>query len=194
MAQKRLCNLTFFQTIILNIQSDHLDYHKTETNYIDAKLSITNLNNFNPTIIQIDQIQNLLPRLSAVQGEQLLKSNFISAMDHSAPFKYSFVYNPEGSSNISINFPSLTYEASISLFLKFNIENYISAIALISEHVDANDFNNINEASVKLPEGRGETLRLKEGKILQKNYIRFLNYSFYSTLRKLKFKSLVVYL
>lgn len=166
LAQKRLCNLTFFQTIILNIQSDHLDYHKTETNYIDAKLSITNLNNLNPTIISIDQIQDLLPCLSVAQGEQLLKSNFISAMDPSAPFKYSFVYNPEGSSNISINFPSLTYEASISLFLKFNIENYISALALISKHINSNDLKGTSNTSIKLPMGRGEILRLKKGKIL----------------------------
>jgi UDP-N-acetylmuramyl-tripeptide synthetase len=166
LAQKRLCNLTFFQTIILNIQSDHLDYHKTETNYIDAKLSITNLNNLNPTIISIDQIQDLLPRLSVAQGEQLLKSDFISAMDSSAQFKYSFVYNPEGPSKINLNFPSLILEASVSLFLKFNVENYISAIALISEHVDSNNLNNTNRASVKLPEGRGEILRLKEGMIL----------------------------
>ena len=86
--------------------------------------------------------------------------------DYSLPVFGSFVYNPEGSSKISINFPSLTYEASISLFLKFNIENYISAIALISEHIDSNYLSDTNLASVKLPEGRGEILRLKEGKIL----------------------------
>ena len=166
LAQKRICNLPFLQTIILNIQSDHLDYHKTETNYIDAKLSITNLDNLNPTIIPIDQIQDLLPRLSKAQEEQLLKSNFISAIDPSAPFKYSFVYNPEGSSNISINFPSLTYEASISLFLKFNIENYISALALISKHINSNDLKGTSNTSIKLPMGRGEILRLKKGKIL----------------------------
>jgi UDP-N-acetylmuramyl-tripeptide synthetase len=166
LAQKRLCNLAFFQTIILNIQSDHLDYHKTETNYINAKLSIANLNNKNSSIILIDQMQDLLPRLSEAQREQLLKLQFLSAKNPSALFRYSIVYNPEGFSKINVNFPTLCLEASVSLFLKFNIENYISAIALISEHVDANDFNNINEASVKLPEGRGETLRLKEGKIL----------------------------
>ena len=166
LVQKRLCNLIFFQTIILNIQSDHLDYHKTEANYINAKLSITNLNNINPSIISIDQMQDLLPQLSEAQEEQISKSQFLSAKDSSAPFKYSFVYNPDGPSKINLNFPSLILETSVSLFLKFNVENYISAIALISKHVDSNDLNNINRASVKLPEGRGEILRLKEGMIL----------------------------
>jgi UDP-N-acetylmuramyl-tripeptide synthetase len=166
LVQKRLCNLTFFQTIILNIQSDHLDYHKTQTNYINAKLSITNLSNKNPSIISIDQIQGLLPGLSEVQKEQISKSQFLSSKNPSAPFKYSFIYNPDGPSKINLNFPSLILESSVSLFLKFNVENYISAIALISEHVDSNNLNNTNRASIKLPEGRGEILRLKEGKIL----------------------------
>jgi UDP-N-acetylmuramyl-tripeptide synthetase len=166
LVQKRLCNLAFFQTIILNIQSDHLDYHKTETSYINAKLSIANLNNKNSSIISIDQMQDLLPRLSEEQKEQLLKLQFLSAKNPSAPFRYSIIYNTDGPSKINLNFPSLTLEASVSLFLKFNIENYISAIALISEHIDSNYLNDTNQASVKLPEGRGEILRLNEGKIL----------------------------
>ena len=166
LVQKRLCNLLFLQTIILNIQSDHLDYHKTEKNYINAKLSIANLNTQKPTIISIDQIQDLLPRLSKVQKEQLAKAQFLSSKNPSAPFKYSFDYNPEGSSKIDLNFPSLALEASVTLFLKFNIENYIAAIALISEHVELNDLNNTNRDDIKLPQGRGEILRLKKGKIL----------------------------
>ena len=166
LVQKRLSNLPFLQTIILNIQSDHLDYHKTETDYINAKLSITNLNNKNPTIISIDQIQDLLPSLSEAQKEQLSNSQFLSAKNPSAPLKYSYVYNPDGPSTINLNFPSLTLDASVSLFLKFNIENYISAIALISEHIDSNDLNNTQRALIKMPEGRGEILKLKEGKIL----------------------------
>ena len=93
LAQQRLCNLPFLQTIILNIQSDHLDYHKTKRNYINAKLSIANLNNQKPIIISIDQMQDLLPCLSKAQKEQLAKAQFLSAKNPSAPFKYSFVYN-----------------------------------------------------------------------------------------------------
>ena len=51
-------------------------------------------------------------------------------------------------------------------FLQFNIENYIAAIALISEHVEPNDLSNTNRYEIKLPQGRGEILRLKKGKIL----------------------------
>jgi len=111
-------------------------------------------------------MQDLLPRLSEIQKDQLFKTQFLSAKNPSAPFKYSFVYNPEGPSRINLDFPSLALEAEVSLFLKFNIENYISAIALISEHIDSNNLNKINKAAIKLPQGRGEILRLKDGKIL----------------------------
>ena len=166
LAQKRLGNLPFSQTLLLNIQSDHLDYHKTESNYINAKLSITELNNKNPTIIFIDKIQDLLENLSDDQKKQLSKSQFLSSTDTSAALKYSLDYNPRGSSNINFSFPNLCIDAQVSLFLKFNVENYISAIALISDQISMGEFKSIRSNTIKLPQGRGEILRLKEGNIL----------------------------
>ena len=166
LAQKRLGNLPFSQTLLLNIQSDHLDYHKTESNYINAKLSITELNNKNPTIIFIDKIQDLLENLSDDQKKQLSKSQFLSSTDTSAALKYSLDYNPRGSSNINFSFPNLCIDAQVSLFLKFNVENYISAIALISDQISMDEFKSIRSNTIKLPQGRGEILRLKEGNIL----------------------------
>jgi len=166
LAQKRLSNLCFNQTIILNIQSDHLDYHKTYKNYIDSKLSITKLNNKNPTIIFIDHMHHLLKSLSLDQKKQIDASKHLSSMDPSALLKYSFEYNPEEFSKINLNFPNLNSELNVSLFLQFNLDNYISALALISDSISLSDINCIDKSSIKLPDGRGEILRLKEGKIL----------------------------
>ena len=164
--QKRLGSLTFFQTILLNIQSDHLDYHQTYENYVSAKLSITKLNSKNPTIIFIDKIKDSLGSLSIDQKKQLSKSEFLSANNSSAAFKYSVDYNPDQSSKIDLDFPKITLSTHASLFLKFNIENYISAIALITKHISTTDLNNLDKTSIKLPQGRGEILRLEKGKIL----------------------------
>ena len=164
--QKRLGSLPFFQTILLNIQSDHLDYHKTYANYINAKLSITRLNNKNPTIIFIDKIKDLLGSLSSAQKKQLSKSVFLSENNSSAMFKYSVDYKPHESSKIDLDFPKINFSTHASLFLKFNIENYISAIALISKHISLTDLNDLDKTSIKLPQGRGEILSLKKGKIL----------------------------
>ena len=164
--QKRLGSLPFFQTILLNIQSDHLDYHKTYANYINAKLSITRLNNKNPTIIFFDKIRDLLGSLSSAQKKQLSKSVFLSENNSSAMFKYSVDYKPHESSKIDLDFPKINFSTHASLFLKFNIENYISAIALISKHISLTDLNDLDKTSIKLPQGRGEILSLKKGKIL----------------------------
>ena len=164
--QKRLGSLPFFQTILLNIQSDHLDYHKTYANYINAKLSITNLNNKNPTIIFIDKIKDLLDSLSTNQEKKLSTSEFLSAKDSSAMYKYSVDHCPDESSKIDLDFPNITLSIHASSFLKFNIENYVSAIALISKHLSLTDLNDLNNTAIKLPQGRGEILSLKNGKIL----------------------------
>ena len=166
LAQKRLGNLPFSQTLLLNIQSDHLDYHKTESNYINAKLSITELNNKNPTIIFVDKIQDLLESFSDDQKKQLSKSQFLSSTDTSAALKYSLEYNPSGDSNIKLSFPNLRLDVQVELFLKFNVENYISAIALISDQISLDEFEIIRNNTIKLPQGRGEILRLREGNIL----------------------------
>ena len=164
--QKRLGSLPFFQTILLNIQSDHLDYHKTYKKYIDAKLSITELNNKHPTIIFFDKIKDLLESLSSSQKKQLSKSTFLSANDASAMFKYSVDYKLDEPSKINLDFPKITLSTHCSLFLKFNIENYISAIALVSKHISSTDLDAFDNTSIKLPQGRGEVLKLKQGKIL----------------------------
>jgi UDP-N-acetylmuramyl tripeptide synthase len=152
--------------MILNIQSDHLDYHKSDKNYIAAKLSIIKLNNKNPTIVLIDKIQDLLPNFQEKQKEELSKTNFLSNVDSFATYNYSLDINPDGSSKINLNFPNLNLEINTSLFLRFNVENYISAIALISEHLSQEELENIDHASIPLPQGRGELLRLDQGSVL----------------------------
>ena len=164
--QKRLGILPFFQTILLNIQSDHLDYHKTYANYINAKLSITNLNNKNPAIIFIDKIKDLLGSLSSDQEKKLSMSEFLSAKDSSAIYKYSLDHYSDESSKIDLDFPNITLSIHASSFLKFNIENFVSAIALISKHLSLTDLNDLDNTAIKLPQGRGEILSFKDGKIL----------------------------
>lgn len=166
LVQKRLCNLPFHQSIILNIQSDHLDYHLSNENYINAKLSIINLNNINPTLIYIDKFKNLNFEFSKKQNDLLRQSKFISSIDSKAEFYYSLDFNSHGYSKIDFQFPGLDLTLKISTLLKFNIENYISAIALIFKHLSLSDFKKIDSQPLRLPEGRGELLKLNSGKVL----------------------------
>ncbi len=166
LVQNRLLDLPFFQTMILNIQSDHLDYHKSDENYFAAKLSITKLNNRNPTIVLIDNIKQDSLHFQDKQQEVLSKTNFLSSIDSFATYRYSLDFNPHSFSKINLNFPNLDLEINVSIFLKFNIENYISAIALISKNVSQEEIENIDHASITLPQGRGELLKLDKGSVL----------------------------
>ena len=73
---------------------------------------------------------------------------------------------PDESSKIDLDFPNITLSIHVSSFLKFNIENYLSAIALISNHLSLTDLNDLDNTAIKLPQGRSELLSLKNGKIL----------------------------
>ena len=108
----------------------------------------------------------MLKNFSDDQKKQLSKSQFLSSTDTSAAFKYSLEYNPSGSSNIKLSFPNLCLDTQVSLFLKYNAENYISAIALIAGQISLDEFEIVRSNSIKLPQGRGEILKLREGNIL----------------------------
>ncbi|MBD63496.1 MAG: hypothetical protein CMD68_05370 [Gammaproteobacteria bacterium] len=166
LSQKRLCNLLFSKTIILNIQSDHLDYHKKEKNYIDAKLSIININNLSPTIVCIDELESLLSSFSNKQKAILSKSNFLSSKDSNAKYNYLIDFNPQGLSKIELNFPDLKLITYVESLLRFNIKNFISAIALISDQISSEELNKLQKNLIKLPAGRGEILEFDKGKIL----------------------------
>ena len=166
LSQKRLSNLLFSKTIILNIQSDHLDYHKTEENYIDAKLSIIGINNISPTIVCIDEMDFLIHSFSDKQKALISESNFLSSIDPSAKFNYSIDFNPQGYSKIKLNFPDFKLNTKVESLLKFNIKNFISAIALISDQITPDDLINFKENLIKLPAGRGELLKVDRGNIL----------------------------
>jgi UDP-N-acetylmuramyl tripeptide synthase len=143
-----------------------LDYHLSNENYINAKLSIINLNNINPTLICIDKFKNLIFEFSKKQNDLLHQSKFISSIDSKAEFYYSLDFNSHGYSKIDFQFPGLDLTLKISTLLKFNIENYISAIALIFKHLSLSDFKKIDSQPLRLPEGRGELLKLNSGKVL----------------------------
>lgn len=166
LAQNRLINLCLHQSIILNIQSDHLDYHLTTQNYFLTKLSILNMDNKNPPIIFIDKIESQYSKVFARQAKKMPKTNFLSCKDALAPFAYEVKSSSKGASFINLSFPKVQASLKVSSFLMFNLENFISAIALIAKHLTHKDLKIIESIPIELPMGRGELLELKEGNVL----------------------------
>ena len=166
LAQKRLNNLCMMQSIILNIQSDHLDYHHTNQNYFSTKLSILDMDNKNPPIIFIDKIHPQHSESISLQAKQMSMANFLSCQDPLAPFSFEMKFNAQGTSFINLNFLTLKASLKASSFPIFNLENFISAIALIAEHLTKEDLKIIENFPIELPKGRGELLELKKGNVL----------------------------
>ena len=160
--QGRLSSLVFHQTMLLNIQSDHLDYHLTLKKYIEAKLSILDLTSLNKPLILID---SSLVKSNIEKIERKKKVQFISAEESQAPFLYLKKLNDDLTSEVLFKFPGFHSLIKVSLFPQFNLDNFACAIGLITHSFSNDDLNNLTYSDIKLPPGRSELLKLGQGNV-----------------------------
>ena len=160
--QERLLSLPFYQTMLLNIQSDHLDYHQSLEQYIKAKLSIFNLHSASTPMAFID---SSLVASNLNTSEHKARIQFISAQDSSAPFYFKTKFTDDGSPTITFHLPNCSFSIEISLFPQFNLDNFACAIALISDSIPNNELEAIEYSDITLPPGRSELLQLDRGHV-----------------------------
>ena len=150
---------------ILNIGTDHLDYHQNVNNYADAKFSIFNtttqvrLINENLKTLgdNYDFIKNSPYKLTCIGSDnqfsdiyyEIIESNFKKSLFqitiNNPPFGY-----PEDSRK--------TYKFSSSLFPDFNIQNLVFAICSIGFSNFSTKYEN-DLFFLSLPQGRTELIR-----------------------------------
>ena len=160
--QERLLSLPFHQTMLLNIKSDHLDYHRSLEQYIKAKLSIFNLHSASTPMAFID---SSLVASNLNTSEHKERIQFISAQDSSAPYYFKKKFTDNGSSTITFQLPNCSFSVEISLFPQFNLDNFACAIALISNSISKNELEAIEYSDITLPPGRSELLQLDRGHV-----------------------------
>ena len=160
--QERLLSLPFHQTMLLNIKSDHLDYHRSLEQYIKAKLSIFNLHSASTPMAFID---SSLVASNLNTSEHKERIQFISAQDSSAPFYFKTKFTDDGSPTITFHLPNYSFSIEISLFPQFNLDNFACAIALISDSIPNNELEAIEYLDITLPPGRSELLQLDRGHV-----------------------------
>ena len=160
--QGRLSSLMFVQTMLLNIQSDHLDYHSTLPKYIEAKLSILELPAINTPLVFRDSFL-IESNLEVIQKNQ--KAQLISSKESSAPFLYSKQFNRDLPSKILFQFPDFHSLVEVSLFPQFNLDNFACAMGLISNSFSTSELENIIYTDIKLPPGRSDLLKLDQGHV-----------------------------
>ena len=164
--QKRLRGINdFYSASLLNIEDDHLDYHKNITSYIDAKFKIFKTNS-TARLIQ----ENLLKFKKEFEFLEDPNKNLtsISSTNHFADifFGITAISLKKSEFYIQINKPPKNqehekgkkYRFECNLFPEFNISNLIYSICSIG--FDEFSEDTVNDLSfLKLPTGRSEFIK-----------------------------------
>lgn len=151
----RLYGIKFSLIGFTNLTEDHLDYHETMENYLNAKLLILNhLTDDAKIIVNADDENHL-----SFKKE---KHEFIKFGTNGDYKLLDFKTNP---SNTDLNFEynNVKYRVTIPLNSKFNIYNYLTMLSIINQYgININDIIE-NTHILKAPKGRCETYQVKEG-------------------------------
>ncbi|MFZ1289643.1 MAG: UDP-N-acetylmuramoyl-L-alanyl-D-glutamate--2,6-diaminopimelate ligase [Melioribacteraceae bacterium] len=120
---ERIANLDFNIGVFTNITSDHLDYHKTFENYLNAKKKFFSFLKNNATIIYNKDDENSSELISDSNAVKISYS-IISNSD----FKINNLeYNLDGT-RFDLNFLNKNYSVETKLIGKFNAYNAVAAI------------------------------------------------------------------
>ena len=165
LSQERLKGISIYNSAaLLNIGSDHLDYHGSLKEYTDIKFQIFNPSS--PLMLISENLSQFKDKYEYLKNSRYQLTT-ISKTNKSADIYYKIDSIDKGQSlfNISINNPpigyfpssSQTYKFSCKLFPEFNIENLVFGICSIGFA----DFSkkNINDLNyLILPKGRTELI------------------------------------
>lgn len=150
----RVAGITFKVAGFTNLTQDHLDYHKTMDNYLNAKLKI--LDHLNSDSIFITNIDDKY-------GDYFKKfPNTKTYGKDNADYK---IINEDISpSNTTITFShnNETFKVTTNLTSDFNVYNYMLSLAIVNSlNFDINTIIDITK-NIYPPKGRCETIKVKD--------------------------------
>lgn len=126
LSQQRLYGLEFEYGVFTNLGSDHLDYHKTKENYIEAKKEL--FNNSKNSVINLDD---------AYANEFICSSKgkviTYSLKKDEADFTAKCVVSDENSSNYAFVGDSIIHRIRLNTPGAFNISNSMAALSVATK-------------------------------------------------------------
>ncbi len=152
----RIAGLEFTIGGFTNLTEDHLDYHKTMENYLLAKLDFLKYMSPNATFIVNHDDPSSKRFINLFQNSKTIGI-------HKEDYQIANFEISPASTNITLNYQEKQYNIKTNLTSKFNVYNYMTALAICHEY--GFSLNEIMEATANIypPKGRCETYLVKDG-------------------------------
>ena len=161
--QNRLLGIDAETRAILNIEQDHLDFHKNTQNYINSKLKILDFTSRNRIILNGDCKTSV-----SLMDNELSDQNkcIVSSSNKKADYFFSIDKTNKNGCDFKLTINKKCIELSTKFFQEHNIYNLVFAIACIDQ-IDE-DFSCSKELtrSIDLPAGRAKIISRNNKNIL----------------------------
>lgn len=156
LALERVAGLKFQIGAFTNLTEDHLDYHKTMEEYLQAKLKLLNYMDTNGIfLVNHDD-------LASQSFQKIFKNTKTIGMKESDYWIKEYTFDPI-KTNILLEYQNQNYTIETNLTGKFNVYNYLTALAIIHEYGFSIEEITLNTNKIYPPKGRCETYKVKDG-------------------------------
>lgn len=152
----RIEGLNFEVCAFTNLTEDHLDYHKTMENYLNAKLLLLNYLKKTGTMLV-----NKDDEAGIKFAERFVNTKSFGIGDADYDIKEYSIY-PDHTDIVFEN-ENKKYNVTTNLTSKFNIYNYLTMVGIVdSLGINIDDIISVTK-DLKQPKGRCETYKVKDG-------------------------------
>lgn len=154
LAFRRMYGLHIDIGAFTNLTEDHLDYHKTFDNYLNCKLKIFDLMKNGDFIINSDD---------EYSKYFIEKSSSPITIGKNGDYKILNYATSEKDTTMNIEYKDKEYNIHTMLVSKFNVYNFLTALALVHSYgFDIEDILKYQE-KVEPPKGRCQTIKVNKG-------------------------------
>ena len=161
--QNRLIGIGAETRAILNIEQDHLDFHKSIKNYIGSKLKILDFSSHNKPILNGD-----CETSASLIDNELVKHDIciVSSSNKKADYFYSINETNKDGCDFKLITNEKCMDLKVKFFQKHNVCNLVFAIACLDQLEKNIYFDRELIKSIDLPDGRAKLISKNNKNIL----------------------------
>lgn len=151
----RLTNVNYSIIGFTNLTEDHLDYHKTMENYLNAKLLI--LDHLTKDAIIIVNSDDEASVHFKKEGHKRVSFGF------NGDYKIINFETHPSETNLTFSFEGKSYDVLVPLTSKFNVYNYLTVVSILNQYGFSIDEIVGKTSMIKAPKGRCEAYKVNGG-------------------------------